>query len=372
MEIYICRRGDNLHSLSRRFNISAEKLMKANGLESERLTPGLSLFIPSECQEPKKEIELCTEIRNNIPANERKELLNKLCFAVSLSAYLSPDGGLTMESSPKSCIDEALSYGTVPLLGLYNLCPQGSYSGELAHFAIKDEQSRERLCRLIISAISESGAKGLYLEFCCLFPFDTENYCCFIEKCSALCHQNGFYFLCSLVPPEFDPLSLEAVRCAGKCADRIVLLAYDYSGILNPPGAIAPLSRVRATIESALETVCHKKLLLCLSGTGLDWSLPWRYGTAASPLSNRRAQNLATAMGSEIKFMPHEFFPSFSYIDLAGIKHRVCYEDVRSLNAKFRLCDEYALAGLWLKRRDRGFPPSEELIDSLYSYKKYI
>ncbi len=372
MEIYICRRGDNLRSLSRRFNIPADKLMEANGLESERLAVGLSLFIPTEGKSPEREIELCGELGNDTTAVRRKELLNKLCFVVPHCAHLSPDGGITMEGSPRSYTDEALNLGAIPLLGLYNLCPRNSYSGELAHFALKDMQSQEKLCQLLISAISESGSKGLYLEFCCLFPFDTENYCCFIEKCSALCHRKGLYFVCALVPPEFDPLSSEAAECAGKCADRLTLLAYDYSGIMNPPGAIAPLSRVRKTVETVLNNVSSKKLLLCISGTGLDWSLPWRYGSEASPISNTRAQNLSAAMGSEVKFMPHEFFPSFSYLDLARTKHRVCYEDIRSIKAKLSLCEEYGLSGLWLKRWGRGFSPAEGLIESLYSFKKYI
>ena len=372
MEIYICRRGDNIHSLSHRFGIPAKRLMEENGLESEKLTSGLSLFVPSEWPEPEKEIELCAEIGNNLPAKERKALLDRLCFAVPFPARLSPDGGITMESRNADCADEALNCGALPLLGLYNLCPQGSYSGELAHNGIKDTESREKLCRLIISAIAESGAKGLYLEFCCLFPFDEENYCKFIERCSQLCHSNGFYFLCSAVPAEFDTLSPQAVQCAGKYADRLVLLAYDYSGVLNPPGAVAPLSRVRAATEEALRYVHCKKVILCTSCTGLDWSLPWRYGSEADPLSSLRAQNLAAAAGAEIKFMPHEFFPSFSYIDPVGTKHRVCFEDIRSLKAKLALCSQYDIAGLWLKRRDRAFPPADALIESLYSFKKYI
>ncbi len=372
MDIYICRKGDTLPSLSRRFGIGEDKLMNANGLEIESVTAGLSLLIPNNNSTPESETELCGELKADLPPLRRKKLLEKFCFAVPYSIRLSHEGGITMEESPQNFAQEALNYEAVPLLGVYNLCSRGAYSGELAHFALKDEDSRETLCKLLMSAVKESGAKGIYLEFCCLFPFDCDNYCRFLEKCSALCHENGFYFICTAVPPEFSQLSEKAVECAGKCADRVVLLSYDYSGISSPPGAVSPISRVRKSIESVSKSVPAKKLIICLSGMGFDWSIPWHYGFNASPISSVRAQNLAAAIGAEIKFMPKELFPTFSYSDLAGIKHRVCYEDARSISAKIRLCGEYGLAGLWLKRWDREFLPAENIIDSVYSYKKYV
>ena len=45
--LYKVRKGDNLSRIAKRFHVKAEKIVSANGLESDRLVPGTRLTIPS-------------------------------------------------------------------------------------------------------------------------------------------------------------------------------------------------------------------------------------------------------------------------------------------------------------------------------------
>ncbi len=45
--MYKVRKGDNLSRIAKRFHVKAEKIIEANGLESDRLMPGARLTIPS-------------------------------------------------------------------------------------------------------------------------------------------------------------------------------------------------------------------------------------------------------------------------------------------------------------------------------------
>lgn len=45
--LYKVRKGDNLSRIAKRFHVKAEKIVAANGLESDRLMPGTRLTIPS-------------------------------------------------------------------------------------------------------------------------------------------------------------------------------------------------------------------------------------------------------------------------------------------------------------------------------------
>ena len=55
-------------------------------------------------------------------------------------------------------------------------------------------------------------------------------------------------------------------------------------------------------------------------------------------------KNLAVEQGAEIKFDNLAESPYFTYVS-EGTAHEVWFEDVRSLQAKFRLIQEYNLHG---------------------------
>ena len=67
--------------------------------------------------------------------------------------------------------------------------------------------------------------------------------------------------------------------------------------------------------------------------------------TRATTIGNVEAITIAADNGAKIQFDETAMTPFFNYTN-NGIAHEVWFEDVRSMQAKFNLVDEYDLHGL--------------------------
>lgn len=109
--------------------------------------------------------------------------------------------------------------------------------------------------------------------------------------------------------------------------------------------AVAPLNQVRRVVEYALTQIPAEKIDLGIPNYGYDWPLPFERGvTKAATINNVQAVRIAVEHGAEIQFDMVAESPFFTYVE-DGTKHEVWYEDVRSLQGKFRLIEEYGLRG---------------------------
>ncbi len=87
------------------------------------------------------------------------------------------------------------------------------------------------------------------------------------------------------------------------------------------------------------------KINLGIPNYGYDWPLPYERGrTEAQTINNIQAVRIAIEQGAEILFDEVAQSPYFYYTQ-EGISHEVWFEDVRSLNGKFQLIEEYQLRG---------------------------
>jgi len=78
-EVYKVRKGDNLSRIAKRFHVKAERIMEANGLESDLLKPGVKLTIPTGGAEP-----VASRAAESRPAVEKK--------------------AATVDSAPETCL----------------------------------------------------------------------------------------------------------------------------------------------------------------------------------------------------------------------------------------------------------------------------
>lgn len=218
----------------------------------------------------------------------------------------------------------------------------------------------------------EHGAyRGVLLNLSYLYPFDRENYNELLRLLSKALHEKGCYLFTALAPREED--SSESLLCAahdysahGLYADRVVLLTFDWGYAGSAPQAVSPINRVRRVLSYAAGKLPAGKTLLGFSGMGYSWNLPWRQGEHASPISHASAVNLAVSTGAEIKFDSAFQASFFTYADSAGQRHVVWFEDVRSVQARLRLVDEYGLAGICHWASNRLHRPALRLIQSRY------
>ncbi len=109
--------------------------------------------------------------------------------------------------------------------------------------------------------------------------------------------------------------------------------------------AVAPINQVRRVVEYALTEIPAEKVDLGIPNYGYDWALPFERGvTKATTINNVQAVRIAVENNAAIQFDAVAESPFFVYTR-DGIEHEVWFEDVRSLQAKFNLIEEYGLRG---------------------------
>ena len=114
--------------------------------------------------------------------------------------------------------------------------------------------------------------------------------------------------------------------------------------------AVAPVNKVRQVIEYAITEIPSAKIDMGIPNYGYDWPLPYEKGvTRARTIGNIEAVNIAVRYGAVIQYDEIAQTPYFNYTDEQQTEHEVWFEDVRSMQAKFRLISEYNLrgAGYW-------------------------
>jgi spore germination protein len=123
-------------------------------------------------------------------------------------------------------------------------------------------------------------------------------------------------------------------------------------------------------LDYAVSVIPAGKILMGVPNYGYDWTLPFRQGSAAQPISNQRAAALAGQARVEIFFDQTAQTPYFRYRDSAGKLHEVWFEDARSLRAKFLLADEYGLGGVSFWNLNTLFRTNFLLLESMFSVEK--
>lgn len=114
----------------------------------------------------------------------------------------------------------------------------------------------------------------------------------------------------------------------------------------GPAMAVAPINKVREVVDYAITRIPPEKLSLGIPNYGYDWTLPFVRGESrARTLGNVEAVQLAIANNAAIQFDTLAMSPYFHYYQ-EGRQHEVWFEDVRSLQAKFALVEEYGLRGM--------------------------
>lgn len=156
-------------------------------------------------------------------------------------------------------------------------------------------------------------------------------------------------------------------QCASDCH------SYEWGFTYGPPMAVAPLDKVRQVVAYGVTEIPPQKILMGLPNYGYDWLLPFEKGvTRATSIGNQYAVEIAAKNRASIRFDETAQSPYFEYWDLLGRKHVVWFEDVRSMQAKFQLMDEYSLLGGGYWNLMRPFNQNWGLLAARYEIRKNV
>ena len=248
-------------------------------------------------------------------------------------------------------IEEAVRFGTKPILTLTPFGPDGRFNNQLISSVVNNLNYRENLIQNLLQIMGEKGYRGIDIDFEYILASDRDAFTEFVSVVAQTMRGRGYQTSVALAPKtSADQKGLlyegKDYGALGAVADFVLLMTYEWGYTYGPPMAVAPIDQVRRVVEYALTEIPAEKISLGIPNYGYDWPLPFVRGTtAATTIGNIQAVRIAIENNAVIGYDEVAKSPYFNYVSQSGIQHEVWFEDVRSLQEKFGLIAEYDLRG---------------------------
>lgn len=419
MFIHEVQSGESLFRISRKYGATVDQLRIVNGLVETNIVPGQALLIPlyTYIVQPgdtfftiaKKAYVTVEQLKNTNPSvnasalqagtrlqipNTSNYLASTLSFYVvrspaldqALIADFAPyasiislfeyhftvDGSLVNELNDATAVQTTWQSRVTPIVTITNLTEQG-FSPELVHHVLNNPAARTNLINNIVSLISRKGYGGVNIDFEQVPEADRDLFTGFLRQLVERLKPAGLVM--TVAVPAKTSENIPWLRGydyggIGAVVDYMFIMAYDWHHAGSEPGAGAPITEVRKTVEFAISRLPRSKIILGMPLYGYDWVIPYSPGTAARAISNQDA--IATAMNhqSPIQYSRESESPFFQYRDSQGVTHQVWFEDVRSVSAKMALVRQYGLQGLGAWQLTLGFPQGPWLLRKFFRVRK--
>lgn len=355
MQIYVVMPQDTVDSIAAAFGISPKSIIYNNQLNYPyQLAVGQALLLTVN---PNLSVDRQTVSTNGYayPFISPQVLEETLPYLTQLSIFsygFTVEGELVppqLDDTP--LIQAALSFGTAPILTLTPFGPDGMFNNYLISRITNDPEAQSALIENLADTVVEKGYQGVDIDFEFILAEDKYSFAEFVSNVRTRINQLGYPVSVALAPKTSDDqpgLLYEGKDYAllGEAADFVLLMTYEWGYTYGPPMAVAPLPSVRRVVEYALTHIPAEKINLGIPNYGYDWPLPYERGvTAATTIGNIEAVQIAIANDAVIQFDETAQSPFFTYTR-DGVAHEVWFEDVRSMNGKFDLVEEYALHGM--------------------------
>ncbi len=353
MEIYVVKPGDNVDGIAAEFGVNVEQIIYDNQLEYPyALAIGQALLINEYERNADRAISVSGYAYPFISPWVLEQTLPYLSELPIFSYGFTKEGRLLppIHGDDMWMIAEAERFGTLPILTLTPLGPDGNFNNQLIHSVVNNTEYTDRLIQNLLEVMGEKKYQGLDIDFEYILAEDRDAFTAFVRKTAEAMRADGYHTSVALAPKtSADQPGLlyqgKDYRALGEAADHVLLMTYEWGYTYGPPMAVAPINQVRRVVEYALTEIPAAKIDLGIPNYGYDWPLPYERGvTKADTIGNVQAVRIAVEQGAEIMFDNLAESPYFTYTS-AGVSHEVWFEDVRSLQAKFNLIKEYNLRG---------------------------
>lgn len=352
--IYTVKSGDTVDSIAYEHQISANSIIYNNQIPYPyQLTPGQSLFLSSSVTPLEPALSIYAG-GYAYPFISRWVLTQTLPFLTDLYIF---SYGFTAEGylippiiDDTWMIELAKQYHTSPILTLTPFGADGQFSNYLISQVIHNKSAMSRLRDEIIIQIRTRGFEGLDIDFEYILPEDKDAFVAFVSYMKDGIGNLGYPVSVALAPKTSDEqkgLLYEGkdYKRLGEIADYVLLMTYEWGYAYGPAMAVAPINKVREVLDYALTVISPDKIHLGIPNYGYDWTLPFIRGASkARTIGNIEAVQIAIQYGAVISFDGLSQSPNFHYTNQNQL-HEVWFEDVRSINAKFDLIENYKLRG---------------------------
>ncbi len=376
--VYTVKPGDTLETIAAQFSVSEIELLQNNPelIFSSYLMAGQNIVI--YFQDPKlREIFLNGYAYPYIRRDILRRSLPYLSY-LTIFGYGFTETGELIPIDDQEMINMAYEYRVAPVMLLSSITEDGNFSGQRASLLFRDIPLQDKLLDQIVAVMKEKGYLGLDIDFEYVAPEDAGNFQNFLRRAIERIHAEGFFVNVDLAPKSsagqagllYESHDYAAI---GALADTVLLMTYEWGYTYGPPMAVAPLNQVRKVIEYGVSAIPPEKIMMGIPNYGYDWILPFERGiTRATAIGNEYAVEIAQRNNVAIQFDGTAYSPTFDYRGYANQKHVVWFEDVRSIEGKFNLMDEFSLRGGGYWNIMRPFAQNWALLSARYSIGKIV
>lgn len=380
MEIYVVKQGDTIDGISSIFGIPATEIAFVNQISYPYpLVIGQALLIPVQDTLPQYKREVNVN-GYAYPYINSKTLQTTLPYLTDLSVFsygFTATGELIPPATDDTrMINAALEFGTAPMLTLTPMDSEGRFNNNLISALVSSESAQENLIRGLFDMLAAKNFRGVDVDFEYIKAEDRDLFTSFVARLTRELNVYGYWVSVALAPKTSSDqkgLLYEGKDYAGlgAAANSCLLMTYEWGYKYSEPMAVAPINMVRRVVEYAVTQIPRNKIDLGIPNYGYDWPLPYVQGeTAATTIGNIQAVQIAAANGAQIQFDETAQTPYFNYTSEDGIRHEVWFEDVRSMNAKFSLFEEFGLRGMGYWQIMRLFLANWMLLESRFNIIK--
>lgn len=379
MEIYVVKSGDTVDSIAQANGVPVDTILYNNQIEYPyELAIGQALLLSKES--PAGERKTVETNGYAYPFISEGVLDQTLPYLTELSVFsygFTTEGDLLFPQLDDTfMIRAAYENGTYPVLTLTPFGPDGMFSNYLINRIVNDMAAQERLIFQLGETVIEKGFQGVDIDFEYILAEDRVAFADFVRNVRIAMNEIGCFVSVALAPKTSD--DQQGVVYVGKdyallgeAADKVLLMTYEWGYTYGPPMAVAPLNKVREVVEYAVTRIPAYKINLGIPNYGYDWTLPYIRGeTAATTIGNIEAVQIAIANSAQIQFDPIAMSPYFRY-EKDGLEHEVWFEDVRSMEAKFNLVQEFNLRGMGYWQIMKLFRANWLLLADRFRIRKY-
>lgn len=376
-EIYVVQPGDTIDAIAKRFSVDVNQIIIDNQLVFPyALAVGQALFIDIGIRMPIRSLRVCGYAYPFISPWVLEQTLPYLSELPIFSYGFTSEGGLIPPRlSEEWMISLAYEFGTAPILTLTPFDEDGNFSNFLISQVVNNPTAINNLIQNLLAVMNAKGYRGIDIDFEYILAEDRDAFTDFVTKIAESMRNNGYHTSIALAPKvsaEQKGLLYEGkdYRALGALVDHALIMTYEWGYTYGPPMAVAPINQVRRVIEYAITEIEPVKIDLGIPNYGYDWSLPYIRGeTTATTIGNIQAVQIAIEQGVPIQFDELAHSPYFNY-EMGGIQHEVWFEDVRSIQKKFELIEEYALGGCGYWQIMRWWRANWKLLEKYFFIKK--
>ncbi len=354
MQIHVVTEGETVDTIAQAYGIPTEVLIFDNQLVYPyKLAVGQALYLP-DLGAP-QERSLAQVSGYAYPYISPWALGQTLPFLTELPIFsygFTEEGWLVPPGTAEGWMIEMCRVRSViPFLTLTPLDERGEFNNALITSVVWDTAAGDRLILELVRTMQEKGYGGVDIDFEYIRGEDRDAFTEFVRRAAVIIHEFGFRVSIALAPKTsasqrgllYEGTDYPAL---GQIADSVLLMTYEWGYKYGPNMAVAPIDKVEQVVRYAVTEIPAAKIRLGIPNYGYDWSLPYVHNvTVANTIGNVEAVQIAITHYARIQYDETAQSPYFRYWQ-DDVEHEVWFEDVRSLEAKFRLVEDYGLQGM--------------------------